>query len=449
MDGNAFFADFERVLPAATLEAILAQHGPAKRCPPRLSGTQLLAGLVYHVSQPSGSLGAHLGELTGQSISDSAASERRLAMPWQVFAAILEAALVPLAEPALHPDAFYAGRRLVGLDGTQFSCANTPQILGTMTKAASRRFEAAFAKLGCAVLVELGTHAPLAAAISAPDLAESESALAAELLTHLPEDSLLLGDRLYGNGTFVGRLLATAPAGLKQAFLLRVGQPPKPKRLQGLPDGSALAEVALGGEQAQTLGVKTVLVREVRGRVRRPGGTWSEVRLWTSLLDAKAHPALELLGLYARRWEQEIAYHELKVDLRASGDSPLASHTPDTAAQEIAALLVALAMVARARLQVAQGIGAAALRVSFGRTLAALQPLWMLLSVGGDLLSAKQRTAFVDRVLKQLAGRLLPTNRRKRGCTRGVRQPVKSWPRVHQTQQSKGAYQYELTSSKE
>ena len=449
MDGNAFSADFERVLPAATLEAILAQHGPAKRCPPRLSGTQLLAGLVYHVSQPSGSLGAHLGELTGQSISDSAASERRLAMPWQVFAAILEAALVPLAEPALHPDAFYAGRRLVGVDGTQFSCANTPQILGTMTKASSRRFEAAFAKLGCAVLVELGTHAPLAAAISAPDLMESEAALAGELLARLPEDSLLLGDRLYGNGTFVGRLLATAPAGLGQAFLLRVGQPPKPKRLQTLPDGSVLVEVALGREQAQTLGVKTVPVREVRGRVRRPGGPWSEVRLWTSLLDAKAHPALELLGLYARRWEQEIAYHELKVDLRASGDSPLASHTPDTAAQEIAALLVALAMVARARLQVAQGVGAAVLRVSFGRTLAALQPLWMLLSVGGDLLSAKQRRAFVDRVLAQLAGRLLPTKRRKRGCTRGVRQPVKSWPRVHEAQQGKGAYQYELTSSEE
>ena len=299
------------------------------------------------------------------------------------------------------------------------------------------------------MLVELGTHAPLAAAISAPDLAESESALAAELLARLPADSLLLGDRLYGNGAFIGRLLATAPAGRKQAFLLRVGQSPKPKFIQRLPDGSALVEVALGSEQAQTLGAKTVPVREVRGRVRRPGGAWREVRLWTSLWDEKAHPALELLALYARRWEQELAYRELKVDLRASGDSPLASHTPDTAAQEIVALLVAMTMVARARLQVAQAAGTTPLRVSFGRTLAALQPLWMLLSVGGDLLSAAQQRGFIDRVLTQLAGRLLPAKRRERGCVRGVRQPVKSWPRVHQTQQSKGAYQYELTSAAE
>ena len=391
----------------------------------------------------------HLAELTGKPISEAAASERRLAMPWAVFAAILEAALVPLAESALHPDAFYAGRRLVGIDGTQFSCGNTPRLLGTMTKAASRRFEAAFAKLGCAVLVELGTHAPLAAAISAPDLAESESALAAERLVRLPKDSLLLGDRLYGNGTFIGRLLATAPAGLGQAFLLRVGQPPKPKMIERLSDGSALVEVAFGRDQAPTLGTKAVRVREVRGRVRRPGNAWSEVRLWTSLLDEKASPALELLALYARRWEQEIAYHELKVDLRASGDSPLASHTPDTAAQEIAALLVATAMVARTRLQVAQSSGVAPLRVSFGRTLAALQPLWMLLSVGGDLLGAEQQRGFIDRVLTQLASRLLPAKRRERGCVRGVRQPVKSWSRVYKTQQSKGAYQYELTSTNE
>ena len=258
-----------------------------------------------------------------------------------------------------------------------------------------------------------------------------------------------MGDRLYGHGAFVGRLLATAPAGWEQAFLLRVGRAPKPRKIAALDDGSTLVEVALGPDEAQTLGTKTVRVREVRGRVRRPGGAWSEGRLWTSLLDAQAHPALALLALYARRWEQELAYRELKVDLRASGDLPLASHTPDTAAQEIAALLVALAMVARARLQVAQAAGAPPLRVSFGRTLAALQPLWMLLSVGGDLLSTAQQQALIERVLTRLAGRLLPAKRRARGCGRGVRQPVKSWPRVHQPQQSRAAYQYELTATNE
>lgn len=78
------------MVPAAILEVILARHGPAKRCPPRLSAGKLLAGLVYHVSQKSGPFGVHLQELTGERISEAAASERRLAMPWEVFAAILD-----------------------------------------------------------------------------------------------------------------------------------------------------------------------------------------------------------------------------------------------------------------------------------------------------------------------------------------------------------------------
>ena len=419
-------------------------HGPGLRRPPRLLATELLVGLVYHVSQPQGTLAAHLQELTGKKISDSAASQRRLTMPWEVFEAILAQALAPLADPQRQPEAFYAGLRLVGLDGTRFSCANTPQILGTMTKAASRRFDAAFAKLGCAVLVELGTHAPLAAAISAPDLMESEAALASQLLACLPEDSLLLGDRLYGQGAFIARLLAGAPAGLNQAFLLRVSQSPKPKVLACLADGSALVEVRLGREEAERLERRTLLVREVRGRVRAPGKqAWSEVRLWTSLHDAKAHPALALLDLYTRRWEQEIAYHELKVELRASGDLPLASHTPDTAAQEIAALLVALAMVARTRLQAAEQAGVAPLRVSFGRTLATLQPLWLFLSVGADILQPNQQRAFIALALERLAARLLPP-RRARSSPRAVRQPIKGWPRTTKTHAHKGVWQYEV-----
>ena len=420
----------------------MAAHAPLARRPPKVSGAELLVGLVYHASQGRGSLGGHLEDLTGCAISDSAASQRRLAMPWVIFEAVLAQALVPLADPKLHPSAFYAGRRLVGLDGTQFSLLNSPRVLGAMTKAATRRFEAAFAKLGCAMLVELGTHAPLAAAIAAPGENESEADLAAQVLGSLPEKSLLLADRFYGNGAFLARLLAGAP---RQAFLGRVSQTPRPKLIEELADGSRLVEVRLAREEARWRGRSTLLVREVRGRVRRPGGAWSEVRLWTSLLDAKKHPALELLALYARRWEQELAYHELKVDLRASGDAPLASHTPETAAQEIAALLLALALLARARLQVGEAAGVTPLRVSFGRTLAGLRPLWDVLSVGGDLLSAAQRQALIEQVIAHIAKRLLPPKRRPRGSPRTVRQPVKSWPRTTKTQQHKGEWQYELS----
>lgn len=263
-DANGFFSDFEQVLPAAVLAEIIARHGPARRCPPRVGAAELLAALVYHVSQPQGTLGAHLRQLTGKKISEPALSERRQTMPWEVFQAILQEALRPLAEPRLAPEAFYAGLRLIGVDGTQFSLSNTPRILGEMPKAASRRFAAAFAKLGCCVLVELGTHAPLACAISAPGLEESEAALARELLPRLAVGSLLLGDRLFGCGAFIGRLLTLAPAGREQAFVLRVSKTPKPGLVRVLADGSRLVEVRVGQEEGQVLEGRTVLVREVR-----------------------------------------------------------------------------------------------------------------------------------------------------------------------------------------
>jgi hypothetical protein len=52
--------------------------------------------------------------------------------------------------------------------------------------------------------------------------------------------------------------------------------------------------------------------------VRRPGGAWVTVRLWTSLLDASTYPAAELLALYARRWDIEVFTKELKVPIHES-----------------------------------------------------------------------------------------------------------------------------------
>ena len=147
-----------------------------------------------------------------------------------------------------------------------------------------------------------------------------------------------------------------------------------------------------------------ILVREIRGRVRRPGGSWVEVRFWTSLLDWREYPARELLALYARRWEpfdpfgcaqgtrklraewQELMYKELKVDLRQA--DLLRSHTVETAAQEVAhsarsarsarsaalrapaalrvpaALVIAHAMLAEQRLGAARFVEEDVLRIS-------------------------------------------------------------------------------------
>lgn len=157
---------------------------------PRVPLTQVLPALTFHVMQDAGTLAAHLFQLFRTPLTDGSWSDRRLRLPWEIFAELMRRALRPRATPRQHREAFWRGWRLVGLDGTQFSLINTPQVTATCTKARTRRGRAAFAKITRAVLLEIGLHNPLSAAVGRKG--ESEWALAQRLLAQLPKRALLL-----------------------------------------------------------------------------------------------------------------------------------------------------------------------------------------------------------------------------------------------------------------
>jgi hypothetical protein len=431
--GGSFKAVFKQFISWQTVSAIVRAGGLVRRRPPKLSAYELIMGLVFHGLQGCGTLSENVKMLTGKGLAKSSLSQRRQNLPWEVFVAVMKAALRPKAEAEKQAQAFYKGWRLVAIDGTQFSVSNTPQILASLSKAASRRMKAAFAKVGVALLVELGIHNPLAAAIG--KAGDSELSLAKQLLEALPEGSLLLADRLYGVGAFLS-LLGARFAQCPAHFLVRVRGNLKPKLLKQFSDGSALVEVKSGeGHQKLT-------VREIRGRVRRPRGTWVEVRCWTSLLDCREYPAVELLALYARRWEQELMYKQLKVDMRQA--ELLRSHTVETAAQEVAALILAQAILAEQRLCAAGRTNQEVLRISFGKTLALVRSLWVVLAAGQGVINQEQSIAMTHKVMQLIADTALPP-RRKRSCPRAVRQPAGSWPRLTENTYSTGATEYKLT----
>lgn len=406
----------------------------AKRRPPKISPSELIMCLVFHVMAGAGTFAEHVRQLTGKSITDGALSQRRTALPWIIFEMIMEEALGPKAQLKQHPEAFHQGLRLCGLDGSRFSVANTPQINQSLSKAKTRRSKAAFAKVGVAVLVELGLHNPIAAAIGPKD--ESEMVLSRQLLDRLPAKSLLISDRYYGQPAVLIEFKEIDPQSERE-FLVRVKSNLKRRVLDCYADGSALVEIRSGK--------KTMLVREITGRVRRGRGSWTEVRLWTSLLDAKKHPASELLALYARRWEQESFYRELKVDMRST--PLLQSHTPLTAAQEIAALIMAYALLVEERIKAAKVGEVPVLRISFLKTLEAVRGLWQFLEVTHDLLDARGVRLAVRRTMRRIAEMALP-KRRHRSCPRALRQPVSSWPRLLKNSSINSAPEYALVSIK-
>jgi hypothetical protein len=406
--------------------------------------------LVVHALSAQGSLGHHVRTMSGKNLSDAAAQERREGLSWAWFAALFASVLRPLAQRQKHPESFYGNMRLLGLDGSQWSLRNTEAntALARVRHGNGRsKVQAAFFKWSCAVLVELGTHQPLGAACDALDSAkaQAEIGLARQLLESIPqkEDTLLLADRYYGRGAFMAEV--QAKAGARCQMLIRVPEPHKIRILEVLGDGSALIEVRVchpGTQRTQSL----LRLREVRGEVWReqPEGRehTASLRLWTTLLDAHAHPAGELLALYAQRWEQELFFRELK--RHTAREQLLRAGSPQGAQAEFGAMIIAASLLAEQRLQAATLVGLAPVRLSMVKISHALEALLPVLQVAGNLLGAEQRAQIIRRFLAHTAREARIPPRRSRGCQRGLRKPACAWPRIHTRENFDGSWTYSV-----
>jgi hypothetical protein len=424
-DSSGFLAAWNQLLADILLPCVPRRRGSK----PRVALANLLAALVYHVMNANGTLGEHFAVLFEDALCDSACSDRRTRLPWQIFSDLMQRVLRPLANPRRHKEAYWRGWRLGAIDGTQHSLTNTPQNNAALPKAKTRRGRAAFAKIVTSVLLELGLHNPLAAAIG--QKGQSEWELSLSLLARLPKKMLLLADRLSGCAAFAVEALRACQR-VGSQFLFRARTQIKVAGVKRFKDGSRLVRVPVRKKGQRGVIVEWLELREIRVQVGRKGHRTTELRLWTSLLDPITAPADELVALYAQRWEHELFYRELKRQLRKN--AILQSHTVVTAAQEIAALILAASLLARERDRAAAG-RVPVLRVSFIKLLELLRPLWLVLALGDDLLQDWQKEKLTERFYEQARGCLTP-RRRQRSCPRKVRQPVSGWPRLLENEYS-------------
>ena len=435
-DTHGFFAALFALIAPDRFARLVNYRNSKRGRPAELPLPDLLASLLFHFACGAGTAAEHMCQLLGWGLSDSAISERRSVLPWALWERWLRDALRCRAQRRHHPDAFYRAWRLVAFDGTQFSVTNTPQLLSQLTKASSRRGKAAFAKITAGVLLELGLHNPLAVAIGYAS--QSEWQLSAQLLAQLAKGCLLLADRLYGCSAFAALALDRCNR-VGSHFLFRARSTNKGTVARRFRDGSRLVELPVYERKTRRL-LRTIAVREIWARVERKGWRSQPLRLWTSLLDPTAAPAAELVELYGRRWEQELYFRQLKLQLRRT--ELLQSHTVTTAAQEIALLILASALVAQERVRAAAGI-APVLKVSFAKLLELLRPLWLVLAIAGDLFSERVRRELVKRFYEHM---LLcrVQERESRSCARKVRQPVSKWPRLLETQSYEGPLTFSI-----
>ena len=262
--------------------------------------------------------------------SKSAIFQARARLGAEPLAALFERVAVPLGRDDT-PGVWLAGRRLVAIDGTCVDVADTAVNDEHFGRAGGNKGErAAFPMARVVALAECGTHAIFAADVGV--YADSEATLAASLIARLEPGMLLTADRGFFSYALWRKATATGGDLLWRVRTDRGG--PKPTHVEDLDDGSWLAHLRRS-TPASARREEPMLVRVIDytlddGRRENP----TRYRLFTTVLDSKEASATELALAYAKRWEIEVAFDELKTHQRGPR-TVLRSKSPDLVLQEI------------------------------------------------------------------------------------------------------------------
>lgn len=242
--------------------------------------------------------------------------------------ALFERVAGPLAGPDT-PGAWLAGRRLMAVDGFCLDLADTPaneEFFGR--PGVSKGEKAAFPMARVMGLGECASHALIAARVGG--YRDSEAVLLDRLLDSFEPGMLVLADRGMFSYTMWRKGAAT---GADLLWRVQTGSTaPKPVFVEELEDGSWLGHLQAASGPGRKL--EPMPVRVVDYSIDDGRGNPQTYRLFTTLLDARQAPAIELAAAYRQRWEIETTYDELKTHQRGP-KAILRSQSPDLVLQEI------------------------------------------------------------------------------------------------------------------
>jgi hypothetical protein len=325
-----------RVYPAELIESILDEHGvnsQRQRSLPALATAYYCMALslypdvayeeVYAVVAQG--LGWMRGQSTSPGIAKSSISAARQKIGYAPLKALHQQLCTPLANPKQHPDAFYAGLRLVAIDGSNFEVADETDNAATFGYPGSRTGHAAYPQAQCAVLIECASHAILGANLGAYRTAEWT--ICEPLIAQMNNTMLCLADRGF-NGYAHWKTAAATGAEL----LWRCAANRQLPVVKMLADGSYLSAI-YPDQKSRRSRHGEIMLRVIEYSLPDADGKPVRYRLLTTLLDPKIAPAMELAVLYHERWEVESVFDELKIHLRKSR-RVLRSKTPDGVRQE-------------------------------------------------------------------------------------------------------------------
>lgn len=341
---------------------------------------------------------------TGTDISlpkDSAISYRRYQLGARPLVALFHRVCRPMATPQTQ-GAYLFGLRLVAIDGTVEDVPDTPENAAYFGRHHSDRGDSAFPQVQCVYLCECGTHGIIDAGFW--PLHVSERVGGFRMLRSVQPDMLVMWDRGFHDYDMI---MAVRERG--GHILGRLPSHVKPKYLYPLADGSYLAYLYPSDYQRRKRG-EHLLVRIVEYTFTDPAlPHYGEVhRLVTTLLDAKACPALELVCAYHERWEVELVVDEIDTHQRLTSRT-LRSQKPVGVIQELYAMLIAHYTVRHLMYESAVRAEVDPDRLSFVHALRVIQDAIPEF----EMAPPNRREQLYERLLGDIAEELLPERRHR------------------------------------
>jgi hypothetical protein len=304
--------------PAATLACFMQQvlHG------------NVSCNEVRHIAKAADPL----REFSGQ-----AYCEARARLPLAVYRAVLKKiydGLVPATELKEH---LWRGHRTFHIDGSSFSMPDTPELRKAFGVPSGQAEGCGFPTGHLLVLFSATTGLLMdawASPLNTGDLAGSATAHA-----HLKAGDVVIADDIYSGYAHLALLIKQGLHGLFPVHHRRIvdftpgrshnaaGQPhakgrPSSRWIRWLGPRDQLVEYFkdikpawMSDEQYAAL-PESIIVREIRRTVTRPGLGTITITFVTTLLDPVAYPADELMELRLRRWDVETNIGHLKTTMK-------------------------------------------------------------------------------------------------------------------------------------
>lgn len=317
------------------------------------------------------------------------------------------------------PGAYYAGLRLVAVDGFVVNLPDSDENRRAFGRPKNGTSYGAFPQARIVALCEVGSRVFFS--FLAKPIRCGEVTMAKHVYRDLPEKSLLLFDI-----GFCAYALMKKVIDQNVDFLGRAKMNRRFVVFKTLSDGSYLSKI-YASDYDRLHDRNGTFVRVIEYTLDDPErvGHGEMHRLVTTLVDENEHPAETLIVLYHERWEEEVAIDEAKTHLRNSPS--LRSQRPAGVVQEIYGLLIAHFIIRKLAFEAAVKAKISPRQISFTGTINVLRARLPEAPRSRSLMKT-----WHDSLLEEISLEVLE-KRRNRINPRVIKRPQSKWPKKQQT----------------